>query len=437
MVTTSRSSSRSNSVADDEDDRDYSPEASDSPPIATDIYSTPLKRAHVQSLSQYIKNEIDAITCTPELSMKRCIIENIEEINAVQYAHILSRSTTDPIMLSLEYSWGLKPGHLNVDSRFNIFRLNSRLHHAFDRGLWLLLPSPSVVTQFENHKKRGPRDNTFMELCREKALFKYTLVPHMKMKAIPIHRQVDSSNRPVAPKAEDFTHYRFPFHKFPTIISHVHPRYVIFNTGKKLSSDLNYDLRYKDELAKVRQIYEAWIKPAPPLKDWETEDDNNHKKGDEDGKPNNEDEDNASHTSYHTRSARWDAPPSDDGAGAHTGSPPSKRARTRGKGMSEFSETLIDFDDTSEPISHEKKKARIMSWAEDVARESDLKVHSLVLYGPAAIEDHNVYDNFTLFIGVFLTVWHSIWGILIISKAPTVVAEPEHAEQVVMNGLYL
>ncbi|KAF8870407.1 hypothetical protein CPB84DRAFT_1855579 [Gymnopilus junonius] len=422
--------SDSSTIPDNELDGDYELSDAGNLPFPTDIYTTPLKRAILNSLPQYIKDEIDKITCNdPRLSKKRCIIENIEEINAVQYAHLLSRSTPNSIITSLEYSWGLQPGHLNVDSRFNIFRLNARLHYAFDRGYWLLIPSPTILREFENHKQRGPKNNNFMNICKDQGPFEYNLVPMKKMMSIPIHRQVDSPNRPVIPREKHFTYHHFPFHSFPTIKSHVHPRYVIFNAGQKMANRLYYELTFRNELKSVKAIYDAWIEPAPLLPEWETAEDKEDKEGDRDDKSNNKEGDNQSHRSYHTRSAHWDAQ-----SDVHTGSPPSKRVRERGGKITDPSQTLVDI---SEPLSLEEKKGRIMNWVEDVARKND-EMHSMVFYRPAAIEDHTLYDDFTVLIGILLTVWCFILDIPIFPKTPTLVAEAQHVDQVaMMRDLYL
>lgn len=230
--------------------------------------------------------------------------------------------------------------------------MNSRLHHAFDRGHWLLLPGSKVLRKSENHKQRGPKNNNFTVLYKDKGPFEYTLVATSKMKAVPIHRQIESSHRPIIPKAIHFSHHSYPFHTFPKIISHVHPRYVIFNAGEKIASGRTYDLpKYKKKLNAVKAIYEAWTQPAPLPGLWEISDD------DEEGEdePKNEEEDKESHASYHTRSARWDAQ-SDDGNGPHTGSPPSKRGRRVMEKCDGSTRTLVEIYEASQSLSPEEKK---------------------------------------------------------------------------------
>ena len=67
-----------------------------------------------------------------------------------------------------------------------------------------------------------------------------------------------------------FTAHTFPFHQFPEIRSHVHPRFVICNAGAKLAEGFRiYDFSegrayLVEDLNKVSEIYKAWTKPRLP-----------------------------------------------------------------------------------------------------------------------------------------------------------------------------
>ncbi|EDQ98213.1 uncharacterized protein LACBIDRAFT_336173 [Laccaria bicolor S238N-H82] len=56
------------------------------------------------------------------VAIKRCLIENTDESNALEYAHVLGRRSSNKILTALEYSWGMEHETLNVDTRYNIFR---------------------------------------------------------------------------------------------------------------------------------------------------------------------------------------------------------------------------------------------------------------------------------------------------------------------------
>ena len=67
-----------------------------------------------------------------------------------------------------------------------------------------------------------------------------------------------------------FTAHTFPFHQFPEIRSHIHPHFVICNTGAKLAKGFHiYDFSegrayLVGDLNKVSEIYKAWTKPHLP-----------------------------------------------------------------------------------------------------------------------------------------------------------------------------
>ena len=84
---------------------------------------------------------------------------------------------------------------------------------------------------------------------------------------IPVHRQELPPPAPPMQPVQEFTYYPHPYHEFPTIESHVHPRFVICNSGSKLSDDLldwqKVHETSKDDLLKVLLIWIAWNKTVP------------------------------------------------------------------------------------------------------------------------------------------------------------------------------
>ncbi|KAH9178294.1 hypothetical protein EDB89DRAFT_1930442, partial [Lactarius sanguifluus] len=119
---------------------------------------------------------------------------------------------------------------LNVDTRYNIIRLSSTLHRAFDADDWLLLPETRIIDAYYNARYTRGLPNIDAEV------YKYTLIPREEMWEIPIHRQKPPpSDSPMRPPPKDFfNYYLYPYHDFPTIESHVHPRFIICNSGAKL-----------------------------------------------------------------------------------------------------------------------------------------------------------------------------------------------------------
>ena len=104
------------------------------------------------------------------------------------------------------------------------------------------------------------------------------------MRNLPIHQQVSSAdkidsdqgkskeantNNADVVSADAFVTYIYPFTGFPTITSHVHPRFVLYNTGSKLSGTLS--LAYGSAnpqlwptFRDVFAIYEAWTSSRIP-----------------------------------------------------------------------------------------------------------------------------------------------------------------------------
>lgn len=117
------------------------------------------------TMSKAAQRRVDRATCSnPELIGKRCLIENTDESNIVEYVHCLPRSTKGPLVSlpyfslmtgnnlwlqldSLEFAWNMPRFTLNVDSRYNIIR--RRLSPNSCYSLYRHLPSqfkfPKVI----------------------------------------------------------------------------------------------------------------------------------------------------------------------------------------------------------------------------------------------------------------------------------------------------
>jgi hypothetical protein len=65
---------------------------------------------------------------------------------------------------------------------------------------------------------------------------------------------------------ESFTAFTFPYRGLPTIVSHIHPRFAIYNAGLKMLSGAigtrfvsDDNQQYVESLTKVYEIYDAWV----------------------------------------------------------------------------------------------------------------------------------------------------------------------------------
>lgn len=140
-------------------------------------------------------------------------------------------------------------------------QVSAKFQKAFDSGKWLL-PETTIIDTYYNalHTPCFPHigDN----------VYKYTLIAHPDMESIPIHRQADPPPVPsLKLRAADFTYYAHSYHNFPVINSHVHPRFIICNSGSKLTDLLTWTRDYgalaRDDMMKVQAIWLAWKEAKP------------------------------------------------------------------------------------------------------------------------------------------------------------------------------
>ena len=65
---------------------------------------------------------------------------------------------------------------------------------------------------------------------------------------------------------KDYEIYLYPFNKL-TVRSHIHPRFVIYETGRKLDAGYTNRSYFKDYDAdaynKITELYDAWTQKAP------------------------------------------------------------------------------------------------------------------------------------------------------------------------------
>ncbi|KAH9015416.1 hypothetical protein EDB84DRAFT_1582187 [Lactarius hengduanensis] len=158
----------------------------------------------------------------------------------------------------LEFAWNMERFTLNVDTRYNIIRLSPTLHRHSMRMIGYFSPKPE--SSMRTTMPETPAGS--LTLMRR---FINTLSFHARR--CGRYRYTDKSPlRPIHlcdPPLEDFfNHYLYPYHDFPTIESHVHPRFIICNSGAKLvaATGLYETTNLKDDLVKVQVIWNSWMK---------------------------------------------------------------------------------------------------------------------------------------------------------------------------------
>ena len=83
-----------------------------------------------------------------------------------------------------------------------------------------------------------------------------------------ITRQEKQLNDKELPRIEDLSIHTYPFKEL-TFQSHVHPRYVIYETGRKLRNGLSpedfaeYERLYPEIVNRILHIFDAWCQPVP------------------------------------------------------------------------------------------------------------------------------------------------------------------------------
>lgn len=168
----------------------------------------------------------------------RCLVENCPKERGVEAAHVVPRelSADRKLMRSIEWSWKMRKGTLNLDARRNIFFLGASLHSLYKSDLWALIPEEHVVDRFLSKPKGKILGSPlwrerFPDL--EDETFRYTFIPLADLSSFGITRQNQDTNL-ADPGA--FTTHLHPFTTLPSFTSHVHPKYVILRMACLLSS---------------------------------------------------------------------------------------------------------------------------------------------------------------------------------------------------------
>ncbi|KII86407.1 hypothetical protein PLICRDRAFT_125918 [Plicaturopsis crispa FD-325 SS-3] len=219
-----------------------------------------------QPRSKHIRHATKERVNAKAPNKNRCALENIDpNVAEIQYAHCLPRAAGLEVLDSVEFVRNMEPNSFNVDTRWNIFPLSKRFHKKFDAGEWLLLPEKRYVEAYYNNgdvlvAERFPKFKN--------GVFNYTVVPLPSM-------QEDNIIQHPAPGAATSTavvHH----HPYTGLVlrSHLHPSFVLWNTGKKLSDDNAHfafskvatrimkssdsDTDLVSIMDKAAEIYEVW-----------------------------------------------------------------------------------------------------------------------------------------------------------------------------------
>ncbi|KAJ7031727.1 hypothetical protein C8F04DRAFT_677256 [Mycena alexandri] len=162
-----------------------------------------------------------------------------------QFCHIVARRTSAEVLTMLEWWWQLAYWTLYIDTRYNILILMANWHLAMDGHEWTFVPHHQLITNVlvwaravieqdptgYNKDARTPISESYGHQTN----FLYYMLPlDEDMEEVVIHRYP----APVEGAAFDPTAIIPHLHPFTTIgplTSHMHPHFVIFSAGQKLT----------------------------------------------------------------------------------------------------------------------------------------------------------------------------------------------------------
>lgn len=175
----------------------------------------------------------------------RCLVENGVAYDGVLYCCCfpIYAPESDPDLLdSVEWFWNIPYWTLNLRTSRNIFRAGEAIAQMYQRHFWLLLPDEGIINQYHNALTEinggwVARRETFPDLP-DRDDYEYRFVPISdKMRKIAIIRQtrhaLPSSDPPISQSV--FVVFVYPFSGLPILKSHVHPKYVLLEAGRKLT----------------------------------------------------------------------------------------------------------------------------------------------------------------------------------------------------------
>ncbi|KAH6905436.1 hypothetical protein BKA70DRAFT_1431073 [Coprinopsis sp. MPI-PUGE-AT-0042] len=192
---------------------------------------------------------------------QRCLIENCSHLRGVQLAHLLPRrlSGDDRLMSCLEWSWKMRRGTLNLDTRQNIMFVGASLRLMLDKGQWGLLPEDYILDEFLSGGYLHMREK-FPDYGN--TTFKYTFIPIEDMEDVWLTRQNEHPLKPA-----HLQNHVYPFHTLPTLTSHVHPKFAVFMLGYWLNAVRRESrgavLAQWPSVHKVVKLWGRWTQQVP------------------------------------------------------------------------------------------------------------------------------------------------------------------------------
>ncbi|KAF5326005.1 hypothetical protein D9611_000520 [Ephemerocybe angulata] len=211
----------------------------------------PLSKGHITRAAAQDPNE------------GRCLVENCPKERGVEstYALPTELSAKAHIMDSLEYSWKMQRGTLNLATSQNVFFVGASLKKMHEEHKWALMPEDAVIDQFFGGIWGPHPRKSFPEMFPP---FKYRLIPLPGMEHVGItyqHERPPTSN-------ECFTTHVYPFKTLPLLISHIQPKFVLMAFARLIAyivpkPHLRDLVKEYPQLSRVRRLYSRWVRDLP------------------------------------------------------------------------------------------------------------------------------------------------------------------------------
>ncbi|GJJ11849.1 hypothetical protein Clacol_006087 [Clathrus columnatus] len=188
--------------------------------------STPSERFWSQTISHSLERRMNKHVYK---SGKRCLVENTLDDGSLQYVHCLSRRLDSRRINDLEFSWGMKRGTLNLDTRSNVFCVSTKFKRLWEKSKWILIPEDHILEHYYTEAKNGQKFPDIGE-----GPYKYRFFGQSDMKSVAIHRQIKFPDKKTDHlQAEHFMFSSFPFKNLGTLTSHIHPKFVLCHIGAR------------------------------------------------------------------------------------------------------------------------------------------------------------------------------------------------------------
>ncbi|ESK89525.1 hypothetical protein Moror_16061 [Moniliophthora roreri MCA 2997] len=163
-----------------------------------------------------------------------------EDLN---FCHLVARTTNKKHLRRLEYALGLYPYMMFVDSYLNLILLRSDLHHAFDNGVFLIIPHLDLILSIKaylerNSERKLTKDREKFYLIFSEHVWEYRIFDvNFDPKRAIQRKTLDKSNfvggMDRFSDAKEYEDCWPPFDnpKCPLqhLESHAHPLFVVFN----------------------------------------------------------------------------------------------------------------------------------------------------------------------------------------------------------------